>query len=109
MDVHVPRAVSTALRLRNIDVLTAQQDGTAAWDDAALLARASALGRVLVSQDGDLLREGARFQREGVPFAGVAYSHQQLISIGQLIEDLHLIASASEAEEWTGRIVHLPL
>jgi len=27
MDVHVPRAVITALRMRGVDVLTAQEDG----------------------------------------------------------------------------------
>jgi hypothetical protein len=29
MDVHVPRAVVLALRLRRVEVLTAQQDGSA--------------------------------------------------------------------------------
>ena len=58
MDVHVPRAVTTALRLRAIDVLTAQEDGTSKWDDGHLLQRATELGRILVSQDEDLLREG---------------------------------------------------
>ncbi|MEZ5402107.1 MAG: hypothetical protein R2729_20710 [Bryobacteraceae bacterium] len=42
MDVHVPRAVTTALRLRGIDVLTAQEDG-ASWFDAEPLARATSL------------------------------------------------------------------
>jgi predicted nuclease of predicted toxin-antitoxin system len=63
MDVHIPRAVSTALRLRGIDVLTAQQDGAERWEDDALLMRATALERILVTQDDDLLREGAKLQR----------------------------------------------
>jgi predicted nuclease of predicted toxin-antitoxin system len=57
MDVHVRRAVTTALRLRSIDVLTAQEDGAAELDDELLLERAAKLGRVLVSQDEDLLPE----------------------------------------------------
>ncbi len=60
MDVHIRRAVTSALRLRSIDVLTAQEDGAAELDDDRLLERATELGRVLVSQDEDLLREGAR-------------------------------------------------
>ena len=60
MDVHVPRSVTTALRLRSIDVLTAQKDGTAQFDDDRLLQRDTELGRVLVSQDEDVLREAAR-------------------------------------------------
>jgi predicted nuclease of predicted toxin-antitoxin system len=59
-DVHVARAVTIALRMHGIDVLTAQQDGAATLDDLALLKRATELGRILVSQDADLLREGTR-------------------------------------------------
>jgi hypothetical protein len=33
MDVHVRRAVTAALRLRSIDVLTAQEDGSAELAD----------------------------------------------------------------------------
>jgi predicted nuclease of predicted toxin-antitoxin system len=62
MDVHVRRAVTAALRLRSIDVLTAQEDGAAELDDDRLLQRATELGRVLVSQDEDLLRVGGSFK-----------------------------------------------
>ena len=75
MDVHVPRAVTIALRLRGIEVLTAQEDDSATLDDLLLLLRATRLGRVLVSHDDDLLREGCRMQREGIEFAGVIYTH----------------------------------
>ncbi|MCX6591376.1 MAG: DUF5615 family PIN-like protein [Acidobacteria bacterium] len=109
MDVHVPRAVVVALRLRDIDILTAQQDGTATWDDAQLLNRASALNRVLVTQDSDLLREGAQLQMEGQPFAGIIYAHQRLVSIGQFIDSLTLIAYATSTQEWANRIAYLPL
>ena len=109
MDVHVPRAVTTALRLQSIDVLTAQEDGAAQWDDDRLLERATELGRILVSQDGDLLREGARRLRDGHPFSGIVYAHQLRITIGQMVEDLAMIASATSQEEWTGRIEYLPI
>lgn len=33
MDVHVKRAVTEGLRLRGVDVLTAQEDGTAEFED----------------------------------------------------------------------------
>jgi hypothetical protein len=36
MDVHVPRAVTLALRLRGIDVLTAQDDTADQLDDRLL-------------------------------------------------------------------------
>jgi hypothetical protein len=55
MDQHVPRATTTGLRLRNVDVLTAVEDGASHADDPWLLDRAMELGRVLFSQDDYLL------------------------------------------------------
>ena len=109
MDVHVPRAITTELRLRKIDVLTAQEDGMAELDDENLLRRATELGRILVSQDQDLLREGARRQRENGDFSGIVYGHQLRVTIGQMVEDLELIARATSLEEWRGRIEYLTL
>ena len=60
MDVHVRRAVTAGLRLRGIDVLTAQEDGTGELPDPELLDRATELGCVLFTQDDDLLREAKR-------------------------------------------------
>jgi len=109
MDVNVPLAVTTALRLRSIDILTAQEDGAAQLDDERLLRRATKLDRILVSQDEDLLREGARQLREGGNFSGVVYAHQLRVTIGQMVEDLELIATATSKEEWYGRIEYLPI
>ncbi len=72
MDVHVPRAVTEGLRLREVDVLTAQEDDTAEIPDPQLLDRATVLGRVLVSQDKDLLREAAFRQRSRSTRHGVS-------------------------------------
>jgi predicted nuclease of predicted toxin-antitoxin system len=60
LDHHVSRAIATGLRLRGVDVLTAYEDGTNEFSDPALLDRATSLGRVLVSQDDDLLSEAKR-------------------------------------------------
>jgi predicted nuclease of predicted toxin-antitoxin system len=109
MDEHVPRAVAVALRLRSIDILTAQEDGAAQLDDDLLLQRATELGRVLVSQDEDLPREGTRRLREGEEFRGVVYAHQLRVTIGQMVEDLEPIATATSSEEWHGRIEYLPI
>ena len=109
MDVHVRREITEGLRLRGVDVLTAQEDGAAELDDALLLDRATSVGRILFSQDDDLLREAAQRQQTGEKFTGIIYAHQLNITIGQCIDDLELIATATEPEEWLGHVMYLPL
>lgn len=109
MDVHVRRAVTNGLRLRGVDVLTAQEDGARELDDPALLDRATTLGRVLFTQDDDLLREAAERLRRGAAFAGVIYAHQLNVTVGQCIDELELIAKVTGPAEWSGRLLYLPL
>ena len=109
LDHQVPRAITTGLRLRGVDVLTAFEDGASELDDSALLNRASELNRVLFTRDDDLLVETANRQKEGVPFSGVVYAHQLRVSIGVCIEDLEIIAMAGEKEDVMNGVVFLPL
>lgn len=109
MDVQVPRPITRGLRKRGVDVLTAQEDGTARWSDPDLLNRASWLARVLFSQDEDLLVEAARRQIEGVAFSGVIYAPQLGLSIGKFIEDLELLAKAGVPADFTNAVQYLPL
>lgn len=108
-DVHVRRVVAETLRLRGVDVLTAQADGTTRLPDSQLLDRARQLGRVLFTQDEDLLAEATRRQRVGETFAGVVYAHQLRLNIGRGIADLELIAKATEPDDWLNRLEYLPL
>ena len=100
MDVQVHRAITVGLRLRGVDVVTAQEDEAGQLSDPELLDRATALDRILFSQDDDLLSEATKRQRHGVSFAGVIYTHQLKVSIGRCIGDLELIAKASEPEDF---------
>jgi hypothetical protein len=109
MDQHVPRAITLGLRLRGVDVLTAYEDGASLLPDPALLDRATTLGRVLFTQDDDLLAEATQRQMSGVPFGGVIYAHQLRVSIGQCVQDLELIAQVSEPEEFRNQILFPPL
>ncbi|MCC6628739.1 MAG: DUF5615 family PIN-like protein [Chloroflexi bacterium] len=109
MDHHIPRAIATGLRLHQIDVLTAAEDGTAHMADPALLDRASALGRALVTFDEDLLAEAARRQTMAVTFSGVIFAHQRSRSITSCIHDLMLIALAGNEEDVRDQVLYLPL
>lgn len=62
-DVHVNLAITKGLRMRGIDVLTAQEDGARELDDEPLLGRAASLGRVLFTQDEDLLAIASERQK----------------------------------------------
>lgn len=109
MDVHVRKQVTVALRLRGVDVLTAHEDGAARLPDPALLDRAGNLGRVLFSQDSDLLAEATLRQEAGIEFAGVIYAPQLAITIGQTVHDLELIAKVYEPADMANRVEFLPL
>lgn len=109
MDHNVPLAISTGLRLRGVDVLTAYEDGSHQLDDSTLLDRATELGRVLFSRDDDLVAEAVKRQREERPFSGVVYVHQLKLSIGGVVEQLALIAMAAEPGELENSVQFLPL
>lgn len=109
MDVHVPMAITRALRRREVDVLTAQEDGTDQLNDAALLDRATLVQRVLFSMDVDLRREAATRQKAGKTFSGVITTDQLRITIGQCIADLELIAKIADPEDLANRLEYLPL
>ena len=48
------------------------------------------------------------WQRQSRPFNGLLYGHQQGATIGKYVQDLELIAKASEQDEWRNKIEHLP-
>lgn len=109
MDVHIPEAVTTGLRRRGVDVITSQEHATRQVDDEALLDRASALRRVLGTQDDDFLAIAGKRQAAGQQFVGTIYSHQRGPSIGQLIADLELLSHCARPEELASLVTYLPL
>src|SRR6188508_247969 len=109
MDHHVPRPITSGLRLRGVDVLTAAENGATLLPDPELLDRATSLGRVLFSQDQDLLAEARYRQAAGIPFAGVIYARQRRVSVGVCVHNLEIIALASEPSELQGQVLYLPL
>jgi hypothetical protein len=109
MDVHVPLAVTEQLRRRNVDVLTAVEDGASELPDDELLSRATELGRLIVTFDVRFKAMAENWQHTDQPFGGLAYAHPMRVSIGQLVRDLEVIAKATDVEYWRDRIEVLPL
>jgi hypothetical protein len=58
---------------------------------------------VLVTQDADFLR----LHQAGAAHAGIAYSHQGSLKIGEMIRRLVLIHDLLTAEEMQGRVEYL--
>jgi hypothetical protein len=109
MDHHVPAAVTAGLRRREVDVLTAYEDGMAEAADETLLQRATALGRSVFTQDEDLLVIASQWQHISRFFAGVVFGSQEELSIGQAIEWLELIAKTSEPGQMHNAVQFIPL
>jgi predicted nuclease of predicted toxin-antitoxin system len=109
LDRNVHRALLTALRRRNVDVIDTVEDGTDRLADELLLERASAARRAVVTHDRDFLRLGARWLALGRPHAGIVYAHQHALSIHDLIDNLEYLALAHEPYELEGRVIFLPL
>jgi len=108
-DVHVDHAIAAQLRLRQVDVLTAQEDGGDQLTDDLLLERAGQLARPLVTHDIRLGSMAEDWQRQGRPFCGLIFGHLLRVSIGQCVKDLELLAKATDSQDWVSAVVRLPL
>jgi len=109
MDVHVHSAITRGVRLRGVDVLTAQDDGSRRLSDPELIDRATELNRVMFSQDRDMLIQAAARQRAGQFFTGIIYADQLGITIGRCINDLELIAGVYDPSDMANQVQRLPL
>jgi len=109
MDVHVPMAITEQLRRRGVEVVTANELSHNRLPDSELLTLTSRMGRVLFTHDIRFRVLAEQWQREEKSFGGLLYGHAEGASIGQYVQDLELVAKASEPEEWRGVVGRLPL
>ena len=92
-----------------IDILDVKKAGLRGEADAALLELAAQQDRILVTHDRRTM--GRYFQERlaaGRLSAGV-FVVPQRTKIGDIIESLLLVWTASQADEWHNKIVYLPL
>jgi hypothetical protein len=108
-DVHVPGPVIFQLRLRSVDILAATEEGTNELLDHELLALATSLSRVTVTQDIRFRVLAENWQRLERQFSGLIFAHQRYVSFGEMISDLDLISKATDREYWQNRVAQLPL
>ena len=96
-------------RIPDLDSTTVQEADLPEASDPAVLDWAAAQGRIVITHDHRTMRPSAEDRlKAGRPMVGLILA-PQTVALGQVIDDLVLIAEATTAEEWIGTIVFLPL
>jgi len=98
------------LRRRNpeIDIVRVQDSPAFKADDPSVLAWAAQENRILLTHDIRTMSTFAFDRIEiGLPMPGL-FQVNQTAAINQVIEDIILLATCSQEEEWAGQIHYLP-
>lgn len=96
-------------RTSELDTITVQEAGLIDASDPVVLEWATSERRVVVSHDHRTMRAYAEQRlKDGLPMTGLILVSQG-DPLGQVINDLVLVAEITTAEEWEGTIVFLPL
>src|SRR5260370_33835339 len=97
-DVHVASAIVGGLRMRGMDIVTAEERGQCTENDEALLATATAEGRLMLSKDKDFFRIHHEWMTAGRSHAGILFIRYRL-SIGDPIRrTVHFALQTSAAD-----------
>ena len=84
-------------------------DEQAGSPEPLVLQRATELQRLLFTRDDDFLAIASTYQQEGKFFAGIIYAPQPIVSIGDCVRDLELIAKACAPADLSNYVQYLPL
>jgi hypothetical protein len=96
-------------RLPNLDIIRGQDVGLSGALDPVVLEWAAREGRVLLTHDVSTMTAHAYARvSSDFPMPGV-FAVSQLAPIGQVIEDLLLLAECSLPGEWEGQVRYVPL
>ena len=92
-----------------LDVIRIQDTAVRAADDPTVLAWCASEMRILLTHDIRTITKYAYERvRQGLAMPGVVEVGKKLPT-GRVIEDLHLLATASNENEWEGQVIFLPL
>ena len=96
-------------RKPDLDIVRVQDVGLRGEEDPVILEWAANEGRVLLTHDAATMSHFAYERvREGKPMPGVIEVADDL-PIGQVIDDILLLAEYSDKGEWESRVIYLPL
>lgn len=107
LDIRIVRGVRRAAP--DIDFIRVQDVRLGAHSDDLVLIHAAEAGRLVVTHDVSTMTAAAiRRTQRGESTLGVIVV-PQVLSIGRAIDDLIVLAAASEPDEWQDQILFLPL
>ena len=92
-----------------VDGVTSQDDGRSHFLDEPLLDRAIELGRVMVSNDLDMLNIAKVRLATNGPFSGLIRVRQNAITVAQAAYEIELLATVYSPAEWRSRIEYVPI
>ncbi len=96
-------------RQPDLDIVTIREAGLSGKTDPAVLKWAADENRVVLTHDVTTMTMYAyKRVEQGLAMPGV-FEVKRTTPLLEIIESLLLIISASEPEEWEGRVVYLPL
>src|SRR5438874_2019264 len=96
-------------RIRGLDAVTAFEIGMSEATDIELLTWAAQAGRPLITHDRTTMpTHAAGLMNEGKDIAGLFVVPRRM-PLRQVLDDLELIITCSESDEWTNVMRYLPL
>ncbi len=110
-DEDVNGAIVQGLQTREpaIDILDVKTAGLRGTPDPTLLELAALEHRAVITSDRHTMTHYFRQRIDaGEPTSGLFVLPQKTAAVGEIVEFLLLVWSASESEEWRNRIVYLP-
>jgi hypothetical protein len=93
----------------DLDIVRVQDSGLSGADDPTVLASAAEAERVLLTHDVSTITKYA-YERvaAGEPMPGVV-EVARAVPIGIAIDDIMLLSECSDAGEWEGQVLYIPL
>lgn len=110
-DENLDNDIVRGLLRRNpsVDIVRVQDAGLSGADDPTVLEWAAQENRIIITHDVSTMSHYAYERiRNGKPMPGI-FEIARSLPIGNVIEDLLLIADCSLAHEWDGQVRYLPL
>ena len=101
-DEHIHPAVSTALRNRGADILTAQDVRMLGIADETHLQFATSQGRAIITQDTDFLR----LHKSGLSHSGILFAHQSK-TLSEIIHSLIRVYQMKAEQEMKDHVEFL--